>query len=257
MRSIYCGMHQIEEYWLVCALRAQGHTKAEIARWTRINRTTVREWLDHPPAAFAGAVTTASCPMCPAVDRARELSAAYAYLLGLYLGDGCISETAKPSVFKLRVVLDERYPALNAGCVAAMEAVMPRRVTAIQREGCIEFVSHSKHWPCLFPQHGAGPKHSRKIELVDWQCEIADSHPKELLRGLIHSDGCRVMNRVWGGKYEYPRYFFSNRSADVHAIFRHACDLLGVRWRQNNGWNTNVARRDDVAFLDTFIGPKR
>jgi hypothetical protein len=65
------------------------------------------------------------------------------------------------------------------------------------------------------------------------------------------------MNRVWGGKYAYPRYFFSNRSADIHAIFRHACDLLGVRWRQNNEWNTNVARRDDVAFLDTFIGPKR
>ena len=32
------------------------------------------------------------------------------------------------------------------------------------------------------------------------------------IRGLIHSDGCRVTNKVWGGKYEYPRYFFTNHS---------------------------------------------
>ena len=250
-------MHQIEEYWLVCALRSQGHAKAEIARWTGINRTTVREWLDHPPIAFTPAVSIGSCPMCAAVDRAREQRVAYAYLLGLYLGDGCISETGTAGVFKLRIVLDERYLEINEACVSAMEAVMPRRVTVVQREGCIEFVSHSKHWPCLFPQHGPGYKHQRAIELVDWQRDIADAHSKELLRGLIHSDGCRVMNRVQGGRYAYPRYFFSNRSRDIHAIFRHACDVLGVKWRQNNEWNTNVARRADVAFLDTFIGPKR
>ena len=29
--------------------------------------------------------------------------------------------------------------------------------------------STSKHWPCLFPQHGPGRKHTRKIELEQWQ----------------------------------------------------------------------------------------
>jgi hypothetical protein len=32
--------------------------------------------------------------------------------------------------------------------------------------------SYSKHWPCLFPQRGPGPKHTRKIELEEWQAII-------------------------------------------------------------------------------------
>ena len=37
--------------------------------------------------------------------------------------------------------------------------------------------------------------------------ESSVDHPKEFLRGLIHSDGCRVLNRVNGKGY--PRYFFT------------------------------------------------
>ncbi len=80
-----------------------------------------------------------------------------------------------------------------------------------------------------------------------------------LLRGLIHSDGCRVINRVRHPKksYEYPRYVFSNRSLDIQRIFTTACDELGVSWRQDGPWNISVARRNSVAILDRHIGPKR
>jgi len=57
--------------------------------------------------------------------------------------------------------------------------------------------------------------------------------------------------------YSYPRYFFSNRSLDIQRIFCATCDLLGVRWRQDGPWNISVARRDSVAILDRYIGPKR
>lgn len=48
------------------------------------------------------------------------------------------------------------------------------------------------HWPCLFPQHGPGRKHERPIVLEHWQREIVEQHPGPFLRGLFHSDGCRV-----------------------------------------------------------------
>jgi hypothetical protein len=32
---------------------------------------------------------------------------------------------------------------------------------------------------------------------------------------------------------------------------------LGIEWRPNNRWSLSVARRDSVALLDGFVGPKR
>jgi hypothetical protein len=100
----------------------------------------------------------------------------------------------------------------------------------VLRRGCTDVKSTSKHWPCLFPQHGPGRKHERKIELADWQRAIAARYPDHLARGLIHSDGCRFTNRVRrplkdGDKwYEYPRYMFKNESADILGICGEALD---------------------------------
>jgi hypothetical protein len=122
-----------------------------------------------------------------------------------------------------------------------------------------EVYSFSKHWPHLFPQHGPGVKHKRKIELEPWQERIVERHPGRLLRGLIHSDGCRVMNRIRHPKktYVYPRYLFTNRSLDIQRIFCGACDRLGIAWRQDGPWNISIARREAVAVMDRHVGPKR
>ncbi|WP_393916083.1 hypothetical protein [Halostreptopolyspora alba] len=123
--------------------------------------------------------------------------------------------------------------------------------------------STSKHWPCLFPQHGPGPKHTRTIELAPWQSAVVSGHPEEFVRGLFHSDGCRIVNRVrrtvagadrW---YAYPRYFFSNNSRDIHGLLGRYLDQLGVEWRMSNATTLSVARRASVARLDAFVGPKR
>ena len=124
--------------------------------------------------------------------------------------------------------------------------------------GCIRVNAYSKQWPRLFPEHGPGPKHPRKIELAGWQQSIVDEKPKPFIRGLIQSDGCRSMNTVTGrGKtYAYSRYTFSNASDDVRAIFCAALDAVGVQWRVMNARNISVARRASVAMLDEFVGPK-
>jgi hypothetical protein len=122
--------------------------------------------------------------------------------------------------------------------------------------GCIEIYAFWNHWPCLFPQHGAGRKHLRPILLEDWQERIVGTYPHQLLRGLIHSDGCRTINRVQHGRYAYPRYFFDNNSSDIQQIFRNACDALGIRYRNSKPTTISIARRRDVTMLDAFIGPK-
>ena len=123
---------------------------------------------------------------------------------------------------------------------------------------CVYVDSVWRSWPCLLPQQGPGRKHDRPIELVPWQQEIVDDHAADFLRGLIHSDGWRGLNRVTvkGRAYAYPRYQFSNRSDDIRRLFCEACDREGVAWRPWGRYEISVARRESVARMDTFIGPK-
>jgi hypothetical protein len=111
----------------------------------------------------------------------------------------------------------------------------------------------------VFPQHGPGPKHLRPIALVPWQQRIVDAEPEAFVRGLIHSDGSRFTNTVRhkDRTYAYPRYNFTSASDDIRGLFTEACDRLGIAWRRMNAQNISVARREAVARLDEFVGPKR
>lgn len=186
---------------------------------------------------------------------------AYAYLLGLYLGDGLVSVHPR-GVYRLRIFLDRAYPVIVAECSTAMGLVMPASKVGVfshKHAQMEEVYAYSRHWPHLFPQHGAGPKHMRGIALEPWQQSIVERHPGRILRGLIHSDGCRVTNKVRHPKrtYAYPRYFFSNRSHDIQHIFCQACDQLEIAWRPDGQWNISVARGEAVAAMDRHVGAKR
>lgn len=238
------------------ALLATGASQAETARQTGIPRSTIRTWIK--TGRPGRPALDGPCDPCPHIARVQELPA-YAYLLGLYLGDGDIS-AAPRGVYRLRVSLDVRYQGIIGECEEAMAAVLPNKVGRLKAPGCVVVWSYSKHWPCVFPQHGAGPKHERPIVLEPWQVEAAlRRYPRLLLRGLIHSDGWRGTNVAvtYRGRYWYPRYQFCNHSADIRDIFVRACTAVGVTARQTNRWNLAVSRREDVALLDQFIGLKR
>jgi hypothetical protein len=139
--------------------------------------------------------------------------ASYSHLLGLYLGDGHLA--SHPRTYRLVVTCDAAYPALVEACrwsVALTE--LPRRVRVEQdsKWQCVRVVADSRRWPEAFPQHGPGRKHARRIELADWQRAVVDRFPREFLRGLLHSDGCRTINRFTTAlpsgrvaEYAYPR----------------------------------------------------
>jgi hypothetical protein len=82
------------------------------------------------------------------------------------------------------------------------------------------------------------------------------------LTGVPPRDGGRGMNRVrrrlkdgdpW---YEYPRYQFSNKSHDILGLCGATLDRLGVEWRLARPDVISVAKRDSVARLGAFVGPK-
>ena len=86
-------------------LQDKGLTATEAARVLDIPRPTVRDW-------FAGELPEVatrageSCRRCGgAAHGFDELDATYVYLLGLYLGDGCVSPHHR-GVFKLRIFLE-------------------------------------------------------------------------------------------------------------------------------------------------------
>lgn len=241
------------------ALVAQGRSLNAVSKETGVSRAAIRSWQIHvEPRRHSGR----PCPRCQDIPTAPANQAAYAYLLGLYLGDGCINAHRR-GVYFIRIALDNAWPGIIDACEAAMRSVRPdNSVCRVRKQGCVAVTGSSKHWPCLFPQHGPGLKHHRKIALEPWQQAIVDTHPWDFIRGLIHSDGCRITNwteKVIDGerkRYEYPRYFFTNLSVDIRQLYTDTLDKLGVEWKQANSRNISVARRASVALMDTHVGPK-
>jgi hypothetical protein len=238
-----------------------GMSNAEVARRLRVPKGTVGYWkhLDrkrHPemyPRSREG-----SCPACHSWELNDQ---PYAYLLGLYLGDGHIVH--KHRQHTLSIACADAWPGLIDAAEEAMKLVMPTASTwRKQQKGCTAVTSCSQHWVCLFPQHGPGRKHTRPIALEEWQEFAVDEYPEEFIRGLIHSDGCRSINwttRTVAGerkRYEYPRYLFTNESVDIRNLFTGTLDDLGIEWRYNNRNCISIAKRGSVAALDWFVGPK-
>ena len=248
-----------DEFRWVKQLVEEGLSDYKIAARTGIPRATVLRWRrrsDPPHAQLASEI---------AADWRIPDPSAYCYLLGIYLGDGHVTHRP-PNTWSLRVACDRRYEDIIGEVRRAMNTTFPGRVSTRFRSSsgasdvvaiCHQAVGRA------FPQHGAGRKHLRKIALTDWQRELTNAYPGALIRGLIHSDGCRVVNRFRTklpsgrvAEYAYVRYFFSNHSDDIRRIFIDHCELLGIRVTQSNHRNLTVSHRNSVAVLEELVGPK-
>ncbi|MFJ4683417.1 transcriptional regulator [Streptomyces sp. NPDC088789] len=254
-------MYDISTRKRALALVAQGRSLNSVSKETGISRHAISSWL----IRLEPLPSTPPCIRCQDAPGIPKDRAAYAYLLGLYLGDGYI--ISKPRHHYLMISCTASWPGLVDAAEQAMRSVLPMpSISHRQRGGCVDVQSFSKHWPCFFPQHAPGKKHERRIVLEPWQQQIVDANPWEFIRGLIHSDGCRITNwttRVVAGvtkRYEYPRYFFTNKSEDVLRLFTDVLDALGVQWtacpRSGGAFNISIARKASVALMDQYIGPK-
>ena len=253
-------MRTQDDFIQVRRLVDAGMNDCAISRATGVPRTTVLQWRNRPPRRFVEPSD------CTAHDYSTLPSVHYAYLLGLYLGDGCISRMGR--VWRLRIALDTRYPDIIESCRLAIDALMPGQHAHVakQKSNYVVVGLYSKHWPCVFPQHAPGRKHLRPIVLEPWQQAHVDTATEEFVRGLIHSDGCRVVANDRG--VASIRYHFTNHSTDIRNLFCAALDRLGIPWTQNSRYviaelNPGslrscppIQRKAATARLDQFIGPK-
>jgi hypothetical protein len=233
-----------------------GLSDYEIGRRTGVSRSSVQRWRQR------GAPTRGHDNW--ARDWRPTDLASYSYLLGIYLGDGYISKANQAPV--LEISLDSRYPGIIEECSKAIRdtaEVDARKHHRLPPQGnSIRLTASSPIWLAAFPQHGPGKKHLRPIKLATWQTRIVDQFPEPFLRGLIHSDGSRTVNRFSVALrdrsriYAYPRYFFTNLSADIRDIFCVSCERLGIRWTRSSNKNISIADRRSVELLDSFVGPK-
>lgn len=81
-----------------------------------------------------------------------------------------------------------------------------------------------------------------------------DRATEDFVRGLIHSDGRRVVADDRGVKS--IRYHFTNHSEDILGLFTSALDLLGIPWTRSTKYVVSIYRKAATARLDEFIGPK-
>jgi hypothetical protein len=266
-------MRTYDEYKQILALWEQGINKKAIARQTGIPRGTVMDCIkrfgtiDGLEKGTAEIQEILLITNLKNVNEFTPLHKSYAYLLGLYLGDGHLVKMRR--VYRLRVFLDAKYPGIIQECVKAIEALLPNNRVGIVENyyqghlSHLDVSSYYKYWADVFPQHGDGMKHTRTIQLDDWQQSIVNAFPLDFFRGLYHSDGCRSQNIV-NGK-DYPRYSFTNVSTDITTLFTKTCDQLGVHWtvkvRRSNpreqATDIFIAKRKDVEYLDSLVGPKR
>lgn len=228
-----------------------GHSINATSQQLGISRAAIAAWLRDPEAATA----ERACPAPPCS------TPEYASLFGYYLGDGCVSP--HPRTYALRIACDRSLPGVVEDVLRCVGTVHPERPAhLVTAPGVVVVQNYWKHWPCLFPQHGPGRKHERTLEMSDWQWAVVTEHPADFLRGLFHSDGCRVKNwatRTVAGeekRYEYPRWQFVNESADIMRWCGAALDLVGIAWRQTSRRTLSVSRREAVARLDALIGLK-
>ena len=258
-------MHAPETRSAALLLVEQGVNDCEISRRLGVPRATIRDWRA-PRYVPRSETYHGICLRCWRAARPSLFTEDdYALLLGLYLGDGCISRMSR--TYRLRIHLDVKYPVIVDETERLLTRCFPFSPVGrhLQSGGsCAVIGVYSNHLPCLFPQHGRGKKHSRPIVLEDWQQAIVERQPWSLLRGLIWSDGCSFINRH--GKYEDLGYAFSNRSVDLLDLFAATCDRLGLEYRRYEprpvGDHVRVGmvrinRREPVARFFEHVGIKR
>jgi transposase-like protein len=265
-------MHPPEVKAEALALAQAGLNDCEVSRRLGIPRGTIRDWR-RPSYVSRRTTPLERCPRCWRSAKPMRFTADdYSELLGLYLGDGCISESARTQ--RLRLHLDAKYPRMNDEIRALLRRCFPENplgephvpVSAWSgRSDTLVILSiYSRHLGCLFPQHGTGRKHERTIRLESWQWRVVQAAPWAFLRGCIRSDGCAFINRTdihRAVPYEYLSYAFSNRSKNIVDLFTRACELAGVHDYRVSGkpggcWSVRINRRDSVALMREHVGLK-
>lgn len=185
------------------------------------------------------------------LDRIKNYNKIYSFILGLYLGDGCI--TKNKMSYRLRIVQDEKYTNSIIEIEEKMNLFFEKKSSVTKQTGCTIVSIFDKYLLHYFPQHGLGKKHERLIELSEFQLKYIDY--QNLMRGLFISDGSYYL-----ANKKYERFNFTNKSLDIINIFRDCLNHFdishGFRVKPNGIYIVEIQRKSEVAKMKNLVGIK-
>ncbi|MDQ7027019.1 MAG: helix-turn-helix domain-containing protein [Anaerolineae bacterium] len=132
-------MRTYEEYHKILSLWDSGlYNKSEIARHTGMPLTTVHRYIHRYQTVENFENEFNSVPKHPTIDLLKSISQAnlelhfhYAYVFGLYLGDGHISKTKSHRAHRIMIFLDKKYPKIIEHCVESLGFVFSKNKIGI------------------------------------------------------------------------------------------------------------------------------
>lgn len=247
-----------EKYDNVMKLLSYGHSIAEVSRMTGVNRSSISNWKIRGERVSSPLDLSdpTKCITSMHSELTEEIKKAYSYILGLYLGDGCIYELDRTE--KMTITLDKQYEVLNNYTVETLGKFFKKSPYIFDRSlhgrgNAIDVNICTSTLSLLFPQHGKGKKHNRDIILTDWQLDVID--PISIVKGLIMSDGSYYIDRQSG----IMKYSFSNKSVQLIGILAKYLSELGISfaiYTKLKKTELVVHKKLEVEKLHEMIGDK-
>ena len=174
----------------------------------------------------------------------------YSYLLGVYLGDGCISRA--PRTFRLEIYMNAKDTRVIRQTADAMRELLPRnRVGFRCRPSVVVVKLVFESVATTVSTAWAGPQ-----ALAADRPRVVAARDRGAASGRFRAGLPRLRrvsppaNRSWSqlSRVLVPQPLRGHRDAVATA-----CDLAGLRWRRSNRETITIARRHDVARLDELM----
>lgn len=243
-------------------LKDSGYNLSQISNQIGVSRSTLRDWFSEGKRYIPKKAECRNDDFFRRFEDSKEVREAYYYILGQYLGDGCISPNSR--TYRLRISATIKYANIITTIKKSLQLILPHNsIYETVSNGCTAVTINSNSLPEIFPQHGIGRKHEREIKLVEWQLKYLEENSKHLARGLFHSDGCRYAF----SKDNLDRCFYSfvNCSTDIHQIYQECLKLNNILFTVNDkvikqgnspAWSTLIYRKSEVDKAFAFLGEK-
>lgn len=169
-----------------------------------------------------------------------ERSALLAYVVGIALGDGNLSNPNGRAV-RLRISCDTRYPRLIEKITQSIQSLLPHNKVSFvrkQRKNCLDVSCFSNHWEDLLGwRAGRGSKADQAISVPGW-IKKSNKYKVPCLRGLIETDGSIYVDR--GYKMVMFTSTIPQLAADVGKM------IASLGFRANTYWYQNEEPRSPV-----------
>jgi DNA-binding transcriptional regulator WhiA len=146
--------------------------------------------------SIGGNTVRVRVPLRPLQIDTEEQKAALAYIVGVALGDGNLSNPNGRAI-RLRVSCDTRYPRIQQEIIENIKTILPRNAVFKVKtpRQCVDIVVYSNELGKWMPWTvGRGTKQAQKAHVPRWIFNT-QSYTKQCLRGLLQTDGSIYRDR--------------------------------------------------------------